>query len=192
MITVGNAVISDDIAENQFVCDLQKCKGACCEEGEYGAPLEDDELETLEMIYVDIEDFLSEEGKKEIAKSGKYGKDPDGEYSTPVIKGRECAYAVRTEDSKLQCGIENAYKAGRTTFRKPISCQLYPIRITKYDHYDALNYHRWHICNPACELGQKLSMPIYKFVKDALVRKYGREWYRELQEQVQEKYKDQK
>tara|TARA_R110002049_G_scaffold86399_1_gene219795 strand:+ start:46 stop:627 length:582 start_codon:yes stop_codon:yes gene_type:complete len=191
MIIVEKTVLSDDVAEQAFVCDLAKCKGACCVEGDSGAPLEDDELKIFEEIYDDVEPFLSEEGKREIQKQGLYLKDIEGDYTTPTIGGRECAYAVYDKHKMLQCGIELAWKAGKTHYRKPISCQLYPIRVTKYDQYDAINYHRWHICSAACDLGNKLQVPVYKFLKDALVRKYGADWYAKLEAEVDKKNRKQ-
>ncbi len=187
MIIVENAVISDDIKENFFVCNLEKCKGACCVEGDMGAPLEVDELTTLEAIYDEVAPYLTEEGRKVIEKEGKYVKDTDGDYCTPTIGGRECAYAIRDKKGVLKCGIEQAYNEGKTKFKKPISCHLYPLRITPYDHYDAINYHRWYICNPACTLGQALNVPLYRFLEEALVRKYGRAWYDTLIEKIEGK-----
>lgn len=185
MIIVENAVISDDIKENFFVCNLEKCKGACCVEGDMGAPLEVDELKTLEDIYEDVKPYLTKEGQEVIEKEGKYVKDVDGDFCTPTIGGKECAYAIRDKKGILKCGIEQAHKEGKVDFKKPISCHLYPLRITPYDHYDAINYHRWHICNPACSLGRELHVPLYRFLKEALVRKYGEEWYEELIEKVE-------
>lgn len=187
MLVVRNTVLSDDIIEKAFVCDLQKCKGACCVEGDAGAPLEEDELAILETIYEDVAPFLTEEGRREIEKRGVYVKDRDGDYTTPTLHGRECAYAIYDKKGMLQCGIELAWKAGKIDFKKPISCHLYPIRIDRYDHYDALNYHRWHICSAACTLGEKLEVPVYQFLKDALIRKYGEDWFNELEEQVRER-----
>jgi hypothetical protein len=187
MLVVGKAVLSEDIIEKAFVCDLQKCKGACCVEGDAGAPLSQEELRILQDIYEDVAPFLSEEGRKEIEKRGVYVKDKDGDFTTPTLHGRECAYAIYDKQGMLQCGIELAWKAGKTSFKKPISCHLYPIRIDTYDHYDALNYHRWHICSAACTLGEKLEVPVYRFLKDALIRKYGQDWYEELEAQAKAK-----
>ncbi len=180
MIVIDKTIISDDIADNYFVCDLEKCKGGCCVEGDLGAPLETDELSTLEDIYDKVEPFLTEAGKKSIKEQGKYVHDEEGDYSTPTVNGKECAYAIYDERGILKCGIEKAFEAGKTSFRKPISCHLYPIRATKYDSYEALNYDRWEICMPACILGRKLKLPLYKFLKEALVRKYGKTWYNKL------------
>lgn len=180
MILVDNAVISDDIKEQFFVCDLTACKGACCVEGDLGAPLEESELQELKDAYEAVKPYLSEEGIKAIEKEGTYIMDFEGDHSTTTIGNKECAFAIYDENKVLKCGIEQAFFDGKTTFRKPVSCHLYPIRITKYDHYDALNYDRWDICSAACTLGDKLGVPVYKFLKDALIRKYGEAWYKEL------------
>jgi len=186
MILVENAVISDDIKERFFVCNLDKCKGACCVEGDLGAPLEDDELKQLEEAFDAVAPYLNKAGKKAIEEQGKYIYDEDGDYSTPTVNGRECAYAVYDEKGILKCGIEQAYNDGKTRFRKPISCHLYPIRIQKYDNYEAINYDRWEICDPACTLGEDLNVPLYKFLKEALIRKYGEAWYKKLLEEIEE------
>ena len=186
MILVGNAVLSDDIKENFFVCDLEACKGACCVEGDSGAPLEDDETKILEEIYPFVKDFITEEGRQVIAAQGTWVIDSDGDKVTPTLgANRECAYALYDDRGILKCGIEQAYLAGKTSWKKPISCHLYPIRVTKYDQYDALNYNRWHICDPACQLGKSLQVPLYVFLKEALVRKYGEAWYAELLEDIE-------
>lgn len=187
VILIDDTVISDDIAENFFVCNLDKCKGACCVEGDLGAPLEDVELAILEEIYEDVKPFLSAAGIREIEKQGKYVKDFEGDYSTTTIDNKECAYAIYDERNILKCGIEQAYLAGKTDFKKPISCHLYPIRITKYDEFHALNYDRWDICNAACTLGEKLGVPVYKFLKEPLIRAFGEEWYAELEQEVEDR-----
>lgn len=181
MILVEKAVISDDIKENFFVCDLDKCKGACCVEGDAGAPLEEEETVILEEIYPSVKDYLTQEGRKAIEEQGTWVIDRDGDKGTPTIGNNgACAYSITDEKGVLKCGIEQANREGKTDFKKPISCHLYPIRITKYDDFDALNYDRWHICDAACVLGNKLGVPIYKFLKEALIRKYGKDWYAEL------------
>lgn len=180
MITVRHTILSDDIKEKFFVCDLIKCKGACCVEGDLGAPLEENELEELEQIYEEVKPYLSEEGVNAIEQQGKYILDEEGDYSTPTIGGKECAYAIYDERGILKCGIEQAYFDKKINYRKPISCQLYPIRVTKYDQFEALNYDQWHICAPACSHGAALKIPVYKFLKEPLIRKYGQGWYDEL------------
>ncbi len=185
MIIVGDAVLSDDVKEQFFVCDLKKCQGACCVEGDSGAPLEKEELAILDDIYEEVKPFLTEEGIREIEKQGKHTTDQDNDYVTPIINGQECAYAIRDKKGTLKCGIEQAYQAGKTSFRKPISCHLYPLRVDSYDNYDAVNYHRWYICHPACDLGRALGVPLYRFLKEPLIRKYGEDWYNELVEQIE-------
>jgi len=180
MIVIDHAVISDDIKEQLFVCNLQSCKGACCVEGDLGAPLEKEELAVLDEEYEHIAPFLTLGGRAVIEEQGKYVLDYEDDYSTPTIDGRECAYALYDDNGILKCGIEQAWQAGKTTFRKPISCHLYPLRITQYEQYDALNYHNWHICSAACTLGQELGVPLYRFLKEALIRKYGKAWYNKL------------
>lgn len=184
MILLENTVISDDIKDHFFTCDIGKCKGACCVEGDLGAPLEPDELPVMEEIAGKVKPYLSEEGRKELDRQGPYILDEEGDYSTPTIGGKECAYAIYDDKGNLQCGIEKAYNDGKISFRKPISCHLYPIRISRYDGYDAINYDRWHICQPACVLGTALMMPVYKFCKDALIRKYGEKWYDDLEKEI--------
>jgi len=180
MIIIDDVYISDDIIEECFICDLKSCKGACCVEGDLGAPLDFDELLTMEEIYKDIEPYLSQEGKEVIAEEGVFVKDWEGDFSTPVINGKECAYAIYDENKVLKCAIEIAHKEGKIDFPKPISCHLYPIRITEYKDYEALNYNRWNICKAACKLGKDMQIPIYKFLKEPLIRKYGKDWYNEL------------
>lgn len=185
MIELGRTIISDDIKEQYFVCNLSKCKGACCVEGDLGAPLEKEELLVLKAIYDEVSPYLSEEGRNAIAEQGVYVKDFEGDYSTPTINGKECAYAVYDDEGVLKCGIEQAYLDGKVNFKKPISCHLYPVRITTYQQFDALNYDRWSICSDACSLGKELQLPIYRFVKDALIRKYGQQWYDDLVNKIE-------
>jgi hypothetical protein len=187
MIVVGKTYISDDIADKMFVCDLLACKGACCTEGDLGAPLEESELPILAEIYDKVKPFLMPEGIQAIEEQGWYVEDFEGDYSTPTIGNRECAYAIYDDKGILKCGIEQAYLAGQVEFRKPVSCHLYPIRITKYDDFHAVNYHRWQICNPACQHGEALKVPLYKFLKEPLVRQYGEEWYKQLTVLIEKK-----
>lgn len=179
-------LVSDDIREKEFVCNLQKCKGACCVEGDFGAPLEASECGVLEEIYPQVKPYLSEAGIRVIEKTGTHTVDDEGELCTPVIDGRECVYAVYDNQGILKCGIEQAYYDGKVTWKKPISCHLYPIRVTSKKNFEALNYHKWHICSPACALGKELQVPVYKFLKDPLIRKYGKEWYADLEKTILE------
>jgi hypothetical protein len=154
-------------------------------EGDYGAPLEEDELAILEEVYPKVKKYLSPEGNKAIEEQGTHVLDGDGDWSTPVIGGRECAYAVYDKKGILKCGIEQAYYDDKIGWKKPISCHLYPIRVSRKKNFEALNYHKWHICSPACSLGQELQVPVYKFLKDPLIRKYGEAWYKELVDAIE-------
>ena len=183
MLIVQDKLISEDIIDQQFVCNLKACKGACCWEGDFGAPLEKNELKTLDKTYEEVKDFLTEEGKAAIEKKGTYAYYKDMEqHGTTLIENKACAFMTTDPLGVAQCGIEQAWKAGQTQYRKPISCQLYPIR-ANYDErvgLEMLNYDRWDICSAACELGEKVKVPVYQFLKDALVRKYGEDFYEEL------------
>ena len=187
MMKVGDVLVSDDIRDREFVCNLEKCKGACCVEGDSGAPLEADELQILEDIYPAVKPYLTAEGIKAIEKQGKHVIDEDGDLCTPIIDGKECAYASYDKQGILKCGIEQAYLDGKIGWKKPISCHLYPIRVTSKKNFQALNYHKWHICSPACALGKDLQVPVYKFLKEPLIRKYGPEWYSGLEKAIEEK-----
>jgi len=181
MIKVGEILVSDDIKEVEFVCHLEKCKGACCVEGELGAPLEEDELPVMNEILEKVKPYLTTEGVKSIEEQGTYILDEDGDYSTPTIGGKECAYSHYDEQGVLKCGIEQAYYDGKIGFKKPMSCHLYPIRITRNKKgFEAVNYHKWSICSAACSYGKALQVPLYKFLKEPLIRKYGEEWYNQL------------
>jgi Protein of unknown function (DUF3109) len=184
MIIVQDKLVSDDIVEEQFVCNLNACKGACCWEGDYGAPLEVAELPVLEDIYESVKPFLTPAGIAAIEAQGKHvWFEPAQEHTTPLIDGGACAYMTHDALGIAKCGIEMAWKAGATHFQKPISCHLYPIRIEKFESFDseALNYDRWEICSAACENGKTLKVPVYVFLKDALIRKYGEAFYEELE-----------
>lgn len=181
MFQIGKTLISEEILEAAFVCDLKACKGACCVEGTSGAPLQNEELEILEEIYPEVKPFLRPEGIRAIEAQGTYVKGSDGEWETPLVNQRECAYVV-FDKGVAQCGLEKAQKAGATTWKKPVSCHLYPVRVREYTKITAVNYHQWHICDPACNLGGSLEIPIYKFVREALIRKFGKAWYEELEE----------
>ncbi len=185
MMQVGNCIVGTELLEEHFLCNLDSCKGHCCVEGEAGAPLEHEEVELIEKYYPKFERYLRDEAIKEIKKNGYTVIDKrDGEPVTPLRKGKECVYTI-FENGIAKCGIEKAFLAGKIPFRKPISCHLYPIRVKKIsDELDALNYHFWHVCDPARKFGAKKKVKAYIFLEDALVRKYGREWYNELLEVV--------
>lgn len=182
MIQIDDLLISEELFKAYFVCDLAACKGACCVEGDAGAPLNIDEIEILEGEIEKIKPHLTSKGSSVIEESGVFVLDQDGEYVTPLIHGKECAFTTFDEHGIAKCGIEDAYRAGDTTFKKPISCHLYPIRIHKGKYHEALNYHRWPICRPACECGSKLQVKVFRFLKEAIIRKYGEGFFRQLEE----------
>ena len=181
MIEIGRTILSRDLFEEHFICDLLKCKGACCVEGDSGAPLSKDEAGKIEKEYPKFEEYLSEINKKEIEKQGYSVIDKDGDLVTPLRNNRECVYTFTDEKGILKCAIEKAYFEGKTKFRKPLSCHLFPIRITEYKNYDAVNYQQLAICIPAKECGRVAKLPLYKFLKEPLIRKYGEEWYEEVE-----------
>lgn len=181
MFQLGKTIVSEEIIENDFVCNLSACKGACCVDGDAGAPLEDKETEILVDVYAKVKPFLRAEGIKVIEDAGAFVKGDDGEWETPLVNGSECAYVFFDDKKIAKCGIEEAYNQGKITWKKPISCHLYPIRIREYTELTAVNYHKWQICDPACSLGEELKVPVYKFVKEALIRKFGKVWYSELE-----------
>ncbi|MGB3074785.1 MAG: DUF3109 family protein [Chitinophagales bacterium] len=181
MILIDRTIVSDDLLEKKFVCALDKCKGACCVAGDSGAPLDFEETAILEEIYESVKPYMTAEGIESVEKFGKWLIDSEGDFVTPLVLGmKQCAY-VFFENDIAQCAIEKAYFDGKTTFRKPVSCHLYPVRITKYGDYDAVNYNQWDVCSPACKNGKELGVSVYQFVKDALIRKYGAEWFKQLE-----------
>ncbi|MGM5632048.1 DUF3109 family protein [Apibacter raozihei] len=182
MIQIDDTIISLDIFQKQFVCNLNKCKGICCVEGDSGAPLDEDELPVLEEIYDQVAPYLRDEGKRSIELQGKYVTDIDGDYVTPLIEGKECAYVIFDNAGIAKCAIEKAYEEGKVSYKKPISCHLYPIRLQKLRKYIALNYDEWHICSDACTLGKELKVKVFEFLKEPLIRKFGEDWYFQLQE----------
>ena len=187
MIQIENKLISEDIFSEEFVCNLSKCKGACCVAGDVGAPLDKNETEILDRLYPKIKSYLTEDGIKAIEEQGTWTTDPsDGDFVTPMVENRECVYVTFDEKGITKCGIEKAYEDGAIDWQKPISCHLYPIRATEYRTFTALNYHEWPICNDACTLGKELQVPVYKFLKTPLIRKYGEEFYQTLSDAADE------
>lgn len=182
MIQIDDKVISIDIFEEHFICDIPKCHGSCCVEGESGAPLEDDEVAILEEIYPIIKSRLPKKSQKIIEERGTWEIDPDGDKVTPINNGRECVYVYFDENNAAKCAIEKAHSEGLIDFKKPISCHLYPIRVTKYNDFQALNYHQWPICGPARVLGKEVGLPMFKFLREALIRKFGAAFYDEMEE----------
>lgn len=183
MLIVKDILVSDDIVEEQFVCNLEACKGACCWEGDWGAPLEPAELDILKEIQDLVAPYLSDESRIALNQKGPYTYyDEPQEYGTSLLENGACVYMIYDDQGIAKCGIEQAYLDQKIDFKKPISCHLYPIRVNKNQEvgFEALNYDRWDICSAACQLGKELQLPLYRFVKDAIIRKYGEAFYQEL------------
>lgn len=184
MIIIENTLISELLAERNFVCDLSKCKGACCVDGDAGAPLTEEEAGLLEDLFPLYKEYMTPESIAAVEKNGFFYIDKDNDILTSLLEGQQCVY-VYHEDDIAKCAIEKAFNEGKISFPKPISCHLYPVRISVFKDVDALNYHEWSVCKAACELGDKLNTPVYQFLKDALIRKYGSNWYQYLTEAIQ-------
>ncbi|MBR5784391.1 MAG: DUF3109 family protein [Bacteroidales bacterium] len=189
MIIVGDCIISENIAEKKFCCDLGKCKGCCCIEGDAGAPLEKREISILEKIYPQVKPYMEEKGIAEVEKNGVSALDMNDELCTPLVDGRECVY-VCWEDGVAKCAIEKAYLDKKIDFQKPVSCHLYPIRVDNYNDFKAVNYHEWDICECAVKLGNEVGEPLYKYLKEPLIRKFGKQWYEELEWRCEEYLKN--
>jgi len=184
MIVIDNKLISNEIVDEQFVCDLNKCKGGCCVDGDAGAPLNKDELAHINEVHDAVLPYLAEENKKELARQGKYVYDKEFGWVTPTIASKVCVYGIEDNKGIVKCGIEQAYNDGKVKWKKPISCHLYPIRIkqSRDKKTDYVNYEpREDLCSAACTLGKKLKVPVYVFLKDALTRKYGPDFYEALE-----------
>ncbi len=183
MINIDDVLISDSVISEQFVCDLIKCKGGCCVDGDAGAPLENEELQQLNNAYDSVLPYLTKESINELQKQGKYIYDQEFGWVTPTVNSGMCAYGIKDEKGIVKCGIEQAYNDGKTAWKKPISCHLFPIKIkkAKKSKTDLVNYEpREDLCQAACSLGKKLKVPAYVFLKDALIRKYGSDFYEAL------------
>ncbi|CAM3966824.1 DUF3109 domain-containing protein [Mucilaginibacter galii] len=184
MIEVGSVLVHEDVVNENFVCNLNKCKGACCLEGDSGAPLAADELDILKEIYPKVKPYMTAKGIATIEREGTHVTDFEDDYTTPCVDtNKECAY-VTWENGITKCAIEKAWEQGAVNWRKPISCHLYPIRITNYPEFDVLHYDRWNICSPACSFGSELKVHVHEFLKEPLTRKYGAEWYQELEDKL--------
>jgi len=188
MFQLGKTIVSEDILEKEFMCNLAACKGTCCVDGEAGAPLEEEELQIMMDIYPLVKPFMREEGIKAIEEQGLFIT-KDGDYETTLINGADCSFVIFDENETALCAIEEAYNSGEIKWKKPVSCHLYPVRIMDYGEFAAVNYHTWPICDDACSLGKELGVPVYKFVKEALIRKFGEDWYAELEKVGEEHLK---
>ncbi len=183
MIIVRETLVSEELFEEYFVCDLNACKGACCVEGESGAPLENEELIELEAVYELVKPYMRPEGIEAIEKKGLYTVDHDGDLVTTLVGEQgECSFVVYDERGIAKCALEQAFLEGKTHWKKPISCHLYPVRLSKLKEYVGVNYHRWQLCEPACACGSKLKVSVFQFLKEPLIRRFGPEWYAEMLE----------
>ncbi|MCD4696327.1 MAG: DUF3109 family protein [Bacteroidales bacterium] len=184
MIIIDDIIISDEFRDARFCCNLQKCLGVCCVEGDAGAPLEEEEISILEDHIENIFPFMRQEGIDVIKKGGVFDYDSSGEFVTPLINNRDCAF-VYYENKIAACAIEKAWDEKKIDFQKPISCHLYPVRVSKNKNFEAVNYHKWHICEPARTNGKNMSILLYKFLEKPLIRKYGKTWYNKLVNEIE-------
>ena len=187
MIEVGKAIVTVDLFREYFLCDLNQCRGACCIEGDSGAPVTEEEAAFLKSEFHHFAPFLPEGHLREITLWGHSLIDRDGDLVTPLVNNRQCAYSFYDHDGILKCAIEKAWSEGRTSFRKPVSCHLFPVRISEYRHFDAVNYQKIDICKPGRECGRINKVILYQFLKEPLIRKYGEAWYHELESLANDK-----
>lgn len=180
LIEIGDKVVSTQLFERKFVCDLNACKGACCIEGDAGAPLTFEEVDILEDGLDAIKPYMNEAGLKAVEAQGVFYIDQDNEPVTTLVNGGECAFVYYDEKGITKCSIETAHKEGKTDFKKPISCHLYPIRVKQFNDFKALNYDVWDICSPACACGEELNVPVFRFLKEPLIRAFGEKFFDEL------------
>jgi hypothetical protein len=187
MIEIGRAIVCLDLFIEHFACNLSVCRGACCIEGDSGAPLTDKEAVLIGTEYINFVDFLPDSHRSEIEKQGFSLIDSDGDLVTPLVNNQQCAYSFYDDQGILKCAIEKAFFDGKTNFRKPVSCHLFPVRISEYRHFDAVNYQKIEICQSGRECGQHNRIPLYQFLKEPFIRKYGEEWYIELENLARDK-----
>jgi hypothetical protein len=186
MIQIQDTLVSLDILEESFICNLAVCRGICCVEGESGAPVEEDEVTLLEEALPSVWDDLSPRAQEVINKQGVVYLDREGEFVTSIVEGEDCVFTCYDENGYCKCALEKAYREGKTDFYKPVSCHLYPVRVAKYQGFRAVNYHRWEVCRAAVQLGRKKGEKVFRFLKEPLIRKFGEEWYRQLENVEQE------
>ncbi len=194
MLEIQNVLVTLDLAEQFFCCDLDACKGACCIEGDAGAPITPDEQKEIERVLPEIVDDMIPAGRREVEANGVAYIDEEGDLVTSIVEGKNCAFTCYGKDGVCLCAIEKAWREGRVDFMKPASCHLYPLRITEYPTFTAVNYHRWKICKPAEKLGRRLGVRLYQFLKEPLIKRFGKDWYDELSQACEaylEQYGDQ-
>lgn len=180
MLQIQDTLVTLDIIEQFFLCDLGKCLGECCIDGDAGAPITDEEAKIIEDLLPMIWDDLLPQAQQEIKENGVSYIDIEGDRVTTIVNGKNCAFSCYDKNGMCLCAIEKAYRAGKTNFYKPISCHLYPLRIKEYPTFTAVNYHRWKICKCAEVLGRKEGVRVYQFLKEPLIRRFGKDWYDEL------------
>ena len=188
MVEIEDKIISDELFEKKFVCDLQKCKGGCCVEGDSGAPLKSKEIKEIATNLSIIKSEMSTKGLNAIKNNDFHYVDSDGDKVTKLVDGKECVFVVFDKNNIAKCSIESAFRKNKINFNKPISCHLYPVRVKKYDSFTAINVDSWHVCKPACECGTELNVPVFKFLKDAIVRSWGSDFYHHLDSLYNEFY----
>lgn len=181
MIEIGRTIVGFNVLQEYFLCDLMSCKGACCIEGDSGAPVTSDEVKSIENEFGAFRNYLSENHLVVIQDQGFSVLDNDGDLVTPLVNNRQCVYSFYNDYGILKCAIEKAFSEGKTSFRKPVSCHLFPIRITVHKRFDAVNYQELEICNAGKKCGKSAKLPLYQFLKEPLIRKYGEEWFKELE-----------
>ena len=181
MFLIQNTLVSLDVIEKEFCCDLETCRGCCCIEGDAGAPISDEEVAEIEQIMPLLLPEMTKEARAVVEKQGVSYLDPSGERVTSIVNDKDCIFARTDHNGWCYCLIEKAYNAGKIGFRKPISCHLYPIRLTRVGNYIGVEYHRWDICHCARQLGKKKHIPLYQFLREPLVRRFGEAWYAELE-----------
>ena len=181
LIEIHDKIISTQIFDRKFVCDLNACRGACCIKGDAGAPLEEEEANILEENIDKIKPFMRKEGIEEVDKTGVFYIDQENDMAATLVNEKECAFVFFDEKGITKCAIEKAQSEGVIDFKKPLSCHLYPIRVTRFNDFTALNYNHWDICEPACSCGEKFNVPVYKFLRDPLIRAFGSTFYEELE-----------
>ena len=180
MVEIEDKIISNELFEKKFVCDLQKCKGGCCVEGDSGAPLKSKEIKEIAKNLSIIKSEMSRKGLNAIKNNDFHNVDSDGDKVTKLVDGKECVFVVFDKNNIAKCSIESAFRKNKINFNKPISCHLYLVRVKKYDSFTAINVDSWHVCKPACECGTELNVPVFKFLKDAIVRSWGLDFYHHL------------
>jgi len=180
MLQIDNTIISLDLFEQKFVCDISRCHGECCIAGDSGAPLSDEEIDFLEQNFAKIKPYMQQPGIDAIEENGVFWIDAEGEKVTTLVNGKECAF-VQMDGKIAKCAIEMAYYDKKIDFIKPISCHLYPVRVKEFKDFTAVNYDKWDICKPAVRYGKHLGVPVFKFLKEPLIRKFGKDWYEQLE-----------